>query len=53
MLPAAAFEEAIDASLAAGAQAIIAITAGLGEVDEAGKEIEHRGLSSASARREP
>ena len=42
MLPAAAFEEAIDASLAAGARAIVAITAGLGEVDEAGKEIEHR-----------
>ncbi len=42
VLPAAAFEEAIDASLAAGARAIVAITAGLGEVDEAGKEIEHR-----------
>ena len=36
-LPAAAFEEAIDAALAAGAKAIVAITAGLGEVDEAGK----------------
>ncbi len=36
-LPAVAFEEAIDASLAAGARAIIAITAGLGEIDEAGK----------------
>ena len=42
VLPAGAFEEAIDASLAAGARAIVAITAGLGEVDEAGKEIEHR-----------
>jgi acetate---CoA ligase (ADP-forming) len=36
-LPAAAFEDAIDASLAAGARAIVAITAGLGEIDEAGK----------------
>ncbi len=40
--PPRAFEEAIDASLAAGAHAIVAITAGLGEVDDAGKEIEHR-----------
>ena len=39
-LPAAAFEEAIDASLAAGARAIVAITAGLGEIDEAGKDRE-------------
>ena len=36
-LPAAVFEDAIDASLAAGARAIVAITAGLGEIDEAGK----------------
>ena len=36
-LPAAAFEEAIDDSLAAGARAIVAITAGLGEIDSAGK----------------
>ena len=36
-LPASAFEQAIDASLAAGAKAIVAITAGLGEIDEAGK----------------
>ena len=41
-LPAAAFEEAVDASLAAGARAIVAITAGLGEVDDAGKELERR-----------
>lgn len=36
VLPAAAFEEAIDASLAAGARAIVAITAGLGELGEEG-----------------
>ena len=36
-LPASAFEQAIDDSLAAGARAIVAITAGLGEIDEAGK----------------
>jgi len=42
VLPVGAFEEAIDAALAVGARAIVAITAGLGEVDEVGKEIEHR-----------
>jgi acyl-CoA synthetase (NDP forming) len=42
VLPVGAFEEAIDAALAAGARAIVAITAGLGEVDDTGKEIEHR-----------
>ena len=36
-LPASAFEQAIDDSLAAGARAIVAITAGLGEIDDAGK----------------
>lgn len=36
-LPAEAFDDAIDDALAAGARAIVAITAGLGEVDEAGK----------------
>jgi acyl-CoA synthetase (NDP forming) len=36
-LPATAFEEAIDAALEAGARAIVAITAGLGEIDDAGK----------------
>ena len=36
-LPAAAFEQAIDDSLAAGARAIVVITAGLGEIDDAGK----------------
>ncbi len=36
-LPAAAFEDAVDASLAAGTRAIVAITAGLGEIDDAGK----------------
>ena len=39
-LPAVAFEEAIDASLAAGARAVVVITAGLGEIDDAGKERE-------------
>ena len=39
-LPATAFEEAIDASLAVGARAIVAITAGLGEIDEAGRQRE-------------
>src|SRR6478752_3780976 len=33
-LPAAAFEETVEASLAAGARAIVGITAGLGEVDD-------------------
>jgi acyl-CoA synthetase (NDP forming) len=41
-VPAAAFEEAVDASLAAGARGIVAITAGLGEVDDGGREIERR-----------
>ncbi len=36
-LPASAFEQAVDDSLAAGARAIVAITAGLGEIDDAGK----------------
>jgi acyl-CoA synthetase (NDP forming) len=36
-LPAAAFEEAVDASLAAGAKAIVAISAGLGEMSADGK----------------
>ncbi len=36
-LPESAFEQAIDDSLAAGAKAIVAITAGLGEIDDAGK----------------
>ncbi len=41
-VPAAAFEEAVDASLAAGAKGIVAITAGLGEVDDDGRELERR-----------
>ena len=36
-LPEAAFEDAVDAALEAGARAIVVITAGLGEVDEAGR----------------
>jgi acetate---CoA ligase (ADP-forming) len=39
-LPAAAFEEAVDASLAAGAKAIVAISAGLGETGPEGKRRE-------------
>jgi acyl-CoA synthetase (NDP forming) len=39
-LPAAAFEESVDASLAAGAKAVVAISAGLGESGEEGKERE-------------
>jgi len=41
-LPAAAFEETVNASLAAGARAIVGITAGLGEVDDEGREVERR-----------
>jgi acyl-CoA synthetase (NDP forming) len=41
-VPAAAFEDAVDASLAAGARGIVAITAGLGEVDDDGRELERR-----------
>ena len=39
-LPAAAFEDAIDASLDAGARAIVAITAGLGELDQESRATE-------------
>lgn len=45
VLPAAAFEEAIDASLAVGARAIIAITAGLGELGEVGKAREQAAVA--------
>ena len=41
-LPAAAFEETVEASLAAGARAIVGITAGLGEVDDEGRDVERR-----------
>ena len=41
-LPATVFESAVDDSLAAGARGIVAITAGLGELDEDGREIERR-----------
>ena len=41
-LPAAAFEETVDAALAVGARAIVGITAGLGEADEEGREVERR-----------
>ena len=39
-VPASAFEEAVDASLAAGARAIVAIAAGLGETSEDGRRRE-------------
>ena len=39
-LPAAAFEQAVDDALAAGAKAIVAITAGLGETGTEGRERE-------------
>ena len=39
-VPAAGFEEAVNAALARGARAIVAVTAGLGEHDLAGRRIE-------------
>ena len=36
-MPASVLEEAVDASLAAGARAIVAITAGLGEIGDEGR----------------
>ncbi len=39
-VPAAGFADAVDGALAAGAHAIVAISAGLGESSEEGKEIE-------------
>lgn len=39
-VPAAAFEETVDASLAAGARAVVAIAAGLGEVSDEGRRRE-------------
>src|SRR3954447_19139028 len=41
-VPVAAFEQGVDDALAAGARGIVAITAGLGEIDEGGKELELR-----------
>ena len=41
-VPGAAFEQGVDDALAAGARGIVAITAGLGEIDEGGKELERR-----------
>lgn len=49
VLPAAAFEEAIEASLAVGARAIVAITAGLGEIDEAGRARERAAVERVRA----
>lgn len=39
-VPAASFEEAVEEALAAGAKAIVGISAGLGERDEVGRRIE-------------
>jgi acyl-CoA synthetase (NDP forming) len=39
-VPAAGFEEAVDESLAAGAKALVGISAGLGERDEPGRQLE-------------
>jgi acetate---CoA ligase (ADP-forming) len=39
-VPAAAFEAAVDDALAVGARAMVAVTAGLGELDEAGRAVE-------------
>jgi acyl-CoA synthetase (NDP forming) len=41
-VPVSAFEAGVDDALAAGARGIVAITAGLGEVDDDGKELESR-----------
>ena len=41
-VPVGAFEQGVDDALAAGARGIVAITAGLGEIDEGGKELERR-----------
>ena len=39
-VPAGGFEAAVDEALAAGARAIVGISAGLGELDEAGRDVE-------------
>jgi acetate---CoA ligase (ADP-forming) len=39
-VPAAGFDAAVDEALAAGARALVGISAGLGELDEAGREVE-------------
>jgi len=49
VLPAGAFEEAIEASLAADASAIVAITAGLGELGEEGKARERAAVERVRA----
>ena len=48
-IPADAFEQAVEDSLAVGAKAIVAITAGLGEVGGAGLEIERRAVERVRA----
>ena len=44
VIGAAGFEEAVDDALRAGARAIVAITAGLGELGQAGRDIERRAV---------
>jgi acyl-CoA synthetase (NDP forming) len=48
-VPAAAFEVAVDDALSAGAKAIVAISAGLGEHDEEGRRIEEAVASRVRA----
>ena len=48
-VPVAAFEAGVDDALAAGARGIVAITAGLGEVDDGGKELESRVVEKVRA----
>jgi acyl-CoA synthetase (NDP forming) len=45
-VPAAAFEDAAIAALASGARAILAITAGLGETSESGRDLQERVVSA-------
>jgi acyl-CoA synthetase (NDP forming) len=45
-VPATAFEDAAIAALASGARAILAITAGLGETSESGRELQERVVSA-------
>ena len=50
-VPASSFEETVDASLAAGARAIVAIAAGLGETSDEGRQREQAVVERVRARR--
>ena len=50
-VPEAAFETTVDEALAAGARAIVGITAGMGELGAAGRAREQAGRGSGSRRR--